>query len=173
MSKRLLSRLNEKQRRFVEAYLVEPNATRAAKIAGYSPGRGPQLLRNRIVREVLDDARMARARRVNVTADEVLERLIRVVSADIRDAFDDDSRMVPVKKFNDDLAFAVTSLDNEEIAAAGENIGSVKKIRLADKLKALEMLGRHLGMWKDRTEVSGPDGAGLTVVVKTIKDENR
>ena len=71
--------MNDRQQRFVDAYLIDPNATQAAITAGYSEktarSQGQRLLTNADVAAALDKAKQKRAERTQITADAVLERL--------------------------------------------------------------------------------------------------
>jgi phage terminase small subunit len=62
---------------------------------------------------------------------------------------------------DEDTARAVVGLDVATIGNGEVGISQVMKLKLADKKGALELLGRHLGMWKDKTELTGPNGGPL------------
>ncbi len=80
--------LTEKQQRFVEAYLTNPNATQAAKKAGYSEktagSQGQRLLKNVDVAASLARAREERAERTKVNADIVIKELAKVGLSNVR-----------------------------------------------------------------------------------------
>lgn len=152
--------LTAKQARFVDEYLIDLNATQAAIRASYSAKTaewiGPQLLGKRHVAEAIAARMDARARRTEITQDRVLNELGRLAFLDIRKAFDAAGNLRPICELDDETAAAIAGLEVSEMTSK-ENItvGSLKKIRLSDKKGALELIGRHLGMWNDKLAVTG------------------
>ena len=153
-----MAKLTDKQTAFVREYLVDLNATQAAIRAGYSERTasriGPQLLGKTCVREAIEKAQAKRARRVEVTQDYVLSNLVEVVERTMQRA--------PVtnrkgEQVTDEEGRAVWTFD-----AKGAN-------------RALELLGKHLGIFTDkiRAEVSGPDGGPMAseIVVRFVEPD--
>jgi hypothetical protein len=74
--------LNEKQQRFVEAYLIDPNATKAAERAGYSGktaySQGQRLLKHAEVQKALQEARQGASERTKVTTDDLITWLAEI-----------------------------------------------------------------------------------------------
>lgn len=165
MTRRNADELTEKQRRFCAEYLVDLNATAAAKRAGYSEKTARVTAQDLLVQPkvaahlqaLMDD----RAKRTQVTADRVITEVARLGFADLRKLFDDKGALLPVAQWPDDMAAAVASVEVDELFEGfGENrvqVGFTKKLKLWDKGKALEMLGRHLKLWVDKVEHSGPN----------------
>lgn len=122
-----MKELTTKQRLFVEAYLANPNATEAARRAGYAGNDvtlgavGHENLKKPQIAEMLAE----RVQTAIITADEILQ-------------------------------------DVKGIAKTSE--------RDADRLKAYEMLGKHLKMWTDKVETTGKDG-GPIETTNTVKIE--
>lgn len=79
----------------------------------------------------------------------MISRLARIATADIREAYDDDGNLLPIKEIPDHLAAAIDGLDIED----GE-YGRKVKLRLSPRQKALENLARHLKLLTDRVEHS-------------------
>jgi phage terminase small subunit len=160
-----MSKLPPKQAEFVKQYLVDLNASAAAMRAGYSAKTADQiayqLLQKTSVREAIQAAMEERSRRTEITADRVLQELARMAFFDARRLFANDGSPLPVTEMDEDTARAVVGLDVATVGNADIGIGQVLKLKLADKKGALELLGRHLGMWKDKTEISGPDGGPI------------
>lgn len=171
--------LTDKQRRFCEEYVADLNATQAAVRAGYSVKtaneQGARLLANVSVSAEIARLQRERAARTEVTADRVLTELARVAFGDPRRMFAADGTLKPPAEWDDDTAAAVAGLDTEEEHTTGTDgktstATRTKKLKRLDKLKALELIGRHLGMFADRVEVSGPGGGPIQteeVVVRT------
>lgn len=151
-----MAKLTDKQAAFVREYLVDLNATQAAIRAGYSERTasriGPQLLGKTWVREAIEKAQAKRAQRVEVTQDYVLSNLVEVVERTMQRAPVLDRKGEQV---TDEEGRAVWTFD-----AKGAN-------------RALELLGKHLGIFTDkvRAEVSGPDGGPVAseIVVRFVE----
>ena len=153
--------LTAKQLLFVDEYLVDLNATRAAVRAGYTPKSAAKhsyrlLAKPRINAAVA--ARMAeRARRVQMSQDRVLREVASLAFSDLRRAFAADGALLPVQAWPEELAAAVASVKVREVKGDdGVVVAEVKEIRFWDKGRALDLAARHLGMLRDRLEVSTP-----------------
>lgn len=173
----MAGKLNAKRQRFVEEYLVDLNATQAAIRAGYSKKtayrQGADLLKNPQIAEAITKANKDRSERTKITADSVIEQLARFGFSDIRKIFDERGSLRSVSDLPDDVAAAVASVEvvtrpGAEIDADGNReVEYVHKIRMVDKIKPLELIGKHLAMWVERHEIEGNytfsfdiDGAG-------------
>lgn len=135
-----MSKLTDKQAAFVREYLVDLNATQAAIRAGYSERTaysvGQRLLKKVEIQRAVAAAQAKRARRVEVTQDYVLSNLVEVVERTMQRA-------------------PVLDRKGEQIKdSKGRNVWCFDA-KAANK--ALELLGKHLGLFSDRvqTEVSG------------------
>lgn len=128
------------------------DATRAAVKAGYSPSAAPRLMKTPAVAAAIEDRLEQRMSRLEITQDWVLKRLMQIANADPRKAFHPDGCVKSIHELDDDLAAAVQGIDSVEVRADEESRVEIKKLRLWDKLKALELLGRHLAMFTDRVE---------------------
>lgn len=140
--------LTPRQQRFVDECLVDLNGKQAAIRAGYSPNcaevTASRLLRNAKVAAAVAEARRERAERTAITQDSVVQGLARIAFSDVRDLFDDDGYPLPPNRLPDQVRGAVASI------TIGENHRSMR-IRMCDKLRALELLGKHFGLFKDQT----------------------
>ncbi len=153
-----MANLTPQQRRFVDEYLVDLNATRAAIRAGYSEKTAVQqasrLLTNVNVQAAVAEAQAARAARVGITADNVLRELARLGLSDVRRMFRDD-RLLNPGEWTDDAAAAVAGIEVDKRKDPGEDgeYYTVTKIKLWDKNSALEKLCKHLGLFdKDNSQ---------------------
>ena len=146
--------MTKKQKRFCEEYLIDLNATQAAIRAGYSPDTakaiGCENLTKPDIRAHIDRAMAERSRRTGVNADRVIQELAKIAFVNATDAIDLKTATVKEDALPEDTA-AIQSVKDKTF---GED-GLEREIKMADKLKALEMLGRHLGMFKDKLELSG------------------
>ncbi len=134
-------KLTEKQKRFVQEYLVDLNATAAAQRAGYKdPNIGRQLITKNNVSAAIQEAIEKRQNRVEITQDRVLQELASIAFAKGTDYA---SIISGIVMMND------TGELTEEQKAAIVSIKQTKEgveVKLADKMKALELLARHLGL---------------------------
>ncbi|MGH1414848.1 MAG: terminase small subunit [Pelagimonas sp.] len=169
-------KLTEKQECFVEQYLIDLNATQAAIRAGYSERtaeqQGSRLLGNVKVAKEIAKAKAARSERTEITQDRVLEELARIAFSDLRRVLSNRGALIDVHDWDDDTAGAISSVEvvtklGGEVDEDGNPIvDHVHKLKVWDKNAALEKLGKHLGMFKDRVQLSGdPDQPIKTEVV--------
>lgn len=153
--------VSPRQLQFIEEFLIDLNATQAAIRAGYSAEsarKSYRLLRSPPIRAALADARARQAARLGITADRVVGELARVGTSDIRRLFDAEGRLKPLAALDDAVAGAITSI---RIMTRGRprddaptEVDHVVEIRLWDKNTALEKLGKHLGLFRDRLNVT-------------------
>ena len=154
--------LNEKQRLFVGEYLIDLNATQAAKRAGYSAKTshviGHELLKKPEIAAAVSEAMAAREKRTHITQDRVLQELARLAFSDIRKAFREDGTLKPPSELDDDMAAALAGIDTttERLRGGEEDATSLttKKIKVFDKGAALTLAMKHLGMLTEKSEVT-------------------
>lgn len=152
-----MAKLTDKQKRFVEEYLIDLNATQAAIRAGYSIKTaeqiGFQLLNKTLVSEEIKKQMAERSKRTGINADRVLNELAKIAFANAKDVinFQDASVLECAKE--DDLACVQSVKVKRQFSEKGEL--EERQVTMYDKKAALELLGKHLGMWKDKVEVSG------------------
>ena len=158
--------LSPKQRRFVEEYLLDLNAAHAASRAGYSRHRANQMgyenLAKPEIAAAIRAAQDERARRTQVTADRVVAELASV-------AFFDPVALCGVKG-PDDVADLPPEVRRAIVGWSWDKRGNFV-LKLASKTTGLEMLGRHLGMFKDRVEHDVTDP--LRELMESICDTSR
>jgi phage terminase small subunit len=154
--------MTPKQERFAEEYLIDLNASQAAIRAGYrgDPNTiGPRLLANVGVRSHIEALKAKRSERTQITQDRVLQEIARVAFFDVRKLYDDGGGMKAPNELDDDAAAALVGLDvTEEFGPPGDEggrevVGRVKKAKIADKVAALTLAARHLGMLNDKLDV--------------------
>lgn len=148
--------MTEKQKIFADEYLIDLNATRAYRVAYPSVKKdetaranGSRMLTNANVAEYIAERMQERQKRTEITQDRVLEELAAIAFAKATDYAEVKGECVKIKDTD--------TLDEQQIRAiAGIKEGKYGiELKLNDKEKALELLGRHLGMFKDKLEVSG------------------
>lgn len=139
-------KLTEKQKRFVEEYLIDLNATQAAIRAGYAEKaanrEGSRLLSNVDIQAAIQKAQNKRSERVQISQDDVLRGLLEVVA------------MSTGKKLVTETV--VTKSETGE-AIGTDVIKSCFEPHAANK--ALELLGKHLGMFTQKVDMTSSDGS--------------
>jgi len=147
--------LSDKQQAFVQEYLKDLNGTQAAIRAGYSVKtaneQAARLLANVSVSEAVKTALEERAEKTGIDAEWVLRRLALEANADVADLYDDKGGLKPVKDWPLIWRQGLVAGIDAEVTDTGSII---HKVKLSDRVKRLEMIGRHVGVqaFKDRVE---------------------
>lgn len=151
--------LTPKQQRFVDEYLIDLNATQAAIRAGYASGSarvtGARLLANANIMSLVRSKRDSREERTEITADRVLEGLAAVAFGDLRTLFSDTGALISPSDLPDAAAKMLAGIEVSTVNRGEGDVEHVAKVKTNDRLKALELLGKHLGMFTDKLEVTG------------------
>ncbi len=149
---------DERQIKFVEEYIKSLNATDAAIKAGYSEktarSQGSRLLTNVDIQKAIQQAKAEREERTKIDADYVLKRLVEIDQMDVLDIMDDNGNVKPIKDWPKTWRQYISNI---ETISLEDEAGWLKKIKWPDKVKNLELLGRHVsvGAFKDKVEHSG------------------
>lgn len=168
--------LNERQLQFTEEYLVDLNATQAAKRAGYSDktaySQGQRLLKNVEIQEEIQAARARQMQRTRITADRVLQEYARIAFFDVRKLADDFGRPLDMTSIDDDTAAAVVGVElATERESNGEDLSYVRKYKMADKLRALDALSKHLGICQGKGDAADDESATGVVMMPEVKED--
>lgn len=191
-----MGKLTAKQQRFCDEYLIDLNATQAAIRAGYSEktaySMGQRLLKNVEIQSEISKRQTARSERTEITQDMVLRELAKIAFSDYNNyvsiierqayvisednqkimLYDEKGKPVMVK----DIDFVLTDALPVDTKQA---IKSIKKgragieVELYDKEKALELLGKHLGMFtgKQEEEEETSDDGFLEALKGTARED--
>lgn len=164
-----IDQLKGKQRAFVEQYLLNPDATKAALAAGYSKRTahsiGHENLSKPKIQAALDEARAERSERVKVDADYVLRRLVEIDQLDVADIFTDEGEIKPIRDWPKAWRQYLSGMDVAEMFEGRgddrEMIGLLKKIKWPDKVKNLELIGKHVQVqaWREQIGLEVTDRA--------------
>lgn len=163
--------LTPKQSCFVREYLIDLNATQAAIRAGYSAKtaneQGARMLAKVSIREAVADQMKARSNRTDITADKVLTELAKIGFADIRKVVKWGEGIPVTNPESGEVEISngvalISSIDIDDYTAASISEVSMTaqgiKVKMHDKRSALVDIGRHLGMFTDKIEVTGKEG---------------
>lgn len=174
-----MSDLTAKQARFVEEYLIDLNATQAAIRAGYAEKgasvEGARLLANAKVGEAVAAGLKARSERTQIDADWVLTRLAEEATADLADLYDDNGNLKPIREWptiwRTGLVAGIETLQEyETVDGKKELLGTVRKVKLSDRIKRVELIGKHVAVQAFREQVghSDPNGNPLAASVDEL-----
>lgn len=189
---------NPRHERFAQELAKGKSGAEAYALAGFEPNRhnASRLKANETVRARVDELLQAAALRVEITQSRVLEELGKIGFSDIRKvvAWHSQANVAQIDSDADtealveegEIRFAVANqvellssdrIDDDTAAAISEvsmtDKGTIK-VKLHDKRAALVDIGRHLGMFKDRTVLENPDGSALSpVVIFKLPDNGR
>jgi len=155
--------LNTKQRKFVREYLLDLNGTQAAIRAGYSRKtagiQAHNLLKKPNIKKAIHKGMDAKAKRYEISVQRILEELAIVAYSDLKHYIDidPDTGAIRAKGFQDmpeKTSRALKAIKEDRVIkedADGHKVTVFDKIRfeLHDKLKALELLGKHIGMFRE------------------------
>ena len=149
--------MTKKQKRFVEEYLIDLNATQAAIRAGYSPDTAQQMgsenLSKPVIINAIDKAIAERSRRTGINQDRVIQEIAKLAFLNTIDVIDMDEATIKGEANRDDTA-CIASVKVKVIPGEDGNI-TEREVKTYDKLKALELLGKHLGMFTDKLKMEG------------------
>ncbi len=167
--------LTPKQDMFVREYLIDLNATQAAIRAGYSVKNadkiGFELLGKTGVQSAIQAGMDKRAVSVGISATRVLNEIAKLAFFDPRKLLNDDGTPKRIHQLDDETAAAVAGIDI--VTKGNDDLGyaDILKIKLADKSKNLELLGRHLKLFTDKIELDV--GGELAQRMKEARERTR
>ena len=149
--------MTKKQKRFVQEYLIDLNATQAAIRAGYSPDTagsiGNENLKKPEIKAAIDKAEAERSKRTGINQDRVLQEIAKLAFLNPTDVVDMDEATVKGEANRDDTA-CIASVKVKNIPTS-DGLITEREVNTYDKLKALELLGKHLGMFTDKMKLEG------------------
>ncbi len=167
----MTKKLTAKQLRFVEEYIIDLNATQAAIRAGYSKKTaysiGQNLLKKVEIQKLLVSAKLKRSERTEVTAGRVIAELAKIGFSDIRKTLSKNGNLISPAAWDDQTAGAISSIEvvTRPTAAKDEDgntiVEHLHKINTISKTPALIQLGKHVGLFVDKHEITGKDGGAI------------
>ncbi|EHX2415852.1 terminase small subunit [Escherichia coli] len=178
-----LKQLTPKQELFCREYLKDLNATQAAIRAGYSEKtaneQASRLLAKVNVQNFVAELKAARIEQTGIDAAYVLRRLVEIDQMDVLDIMTDDMSLKPVSEWPASWRRYLSGFDLAEMFEGRgddrEMVGILKKIKWPDKVKNLELLGRHVSVqaFKDnvKNEVTGADGGPVRTEITNLTPE--
>lgn len=158
-------KLTPKQSLFVKEYLVDLNASQAAIRAGYSEETadriGHENLKKLEIQKAINEAMKERAERLEISQDKVLKEIALIAFGRLSNVLSQEENgevYVDLSNMSESDKALLAEVQSTRVTQDGDN-GSREtvsvKVKANDRLKALDMLMRHLGAYNDKIEVEG------------------
>ncbi len=169
--------LTAMQEAYCQSYIKTPeNQSQAAIDAGFSPNtaavKASVMMRDERIQKRIAELMEERNKRMRVSADYVLMRLVEIDQMDVLDILNDDGGMKPIAEWPKVWRTSLSAMDiatikttqaslqkeNGEADLSVEDVEHImKKVKWPDKVKNLELIGKHVDVnaFKERLEVSG------------------
>lgn len=166
-----VAKLTDKQKRFVDEYLVDLNATAAAKRAGYSEktaySMGQRLLKKVEIQAAIQKRQAKLRGKLEITQERVLEELAAIAFANGTDfatiTHNGLVRLTPTSELPDEKRKAIASIKEGQYGT---------EVKVHDKVKALELLAKHLGMFDSKNGGSeAPENNIFEVIDQSTREE--
>jgi phage terminase small subunit len=156
--------MTDKQKVFCDEYIKDFNATRAYKVAypncktdDSARKAGSRLLTYVDITTYIQKQKEKLQNKMEISQERVLKEIARIAFGDVRKLYNENGGLKNIQDLDDDTAAILTGIETtEEFEGYGqdrEQIGWTKKVKMADKTKALDMLGKYFGMFKEKVEV--------------------
>lgn len=173
-------KLTDKQERFCQEYLIDLNATQAAIRSGYSKHTaqeiGTQNLSKLLIQQRLIELNKSRLEATGISQKRVLEEYAKIAFFDIREIFDVDGGLVNVKQIDNNSAGAIASIKSSEEWGEDEDgnkviTGTIKEVKVFDKIRALQDLGKHLGLFEKDNDQTKPQTTTIVNLGSGVKPD--
>ena len=156
--------MTENQKRFCNEYIKDYNATRAYKAVYPSckkdetaKAAASRLLTNVNLQQYIEKLQKNLTAKMNITQERVIQEIARIAFGDIRNLYNENGGLKNIKDMDDDTAAIIQQLETfQEFDGYGEDreyVGDTKKVKLYSKEKALDMLGKYFGIFKEKIEI--------------------
>lgn len=170
-----MAKLKGKRELFCREYIIDRNATQAAIRAGYSKdtahSQGPRLLEIVEVKERIEELDSGRMERLEIDADYVLRRHQEIDELDVLDLLDNTGNMKPVADWPKAWRTSISGVDMHELIT-GEIETVIRKIKWPDKLRNLELLGKHVKVGAYSENHKHDVGGDLAAAIKEARERS-
>ncbi len=151
------NKLTAKQAKFVSEYIKDLNATQAAIRSGYSAktaySQGQRLLKNVEVKLAIGKLSEKAFDRNEISVDRILQETAKIAFLDISKAFDSAGNLLDITKMPKDIVAAIGGLEVSSSEIGDSVTVSLSKIKIIEKIRALDLLGKYHALWVDKSQV--------------------
>jgi phage terminase small subunit len=169
----LIDKLTEKQKKFCEEYIIDFNATQSAIRAGYSENTAKiissQNLTKLNIQTYIQELIKGREKRTEITADMVVKELAKIAFFDIKKIFRKDGGLLNPCDLDDDTSCVVSGIKARDVKN-GDDIETIVEYKLNDKIKSLELLGKHLGIFDRTIKIEDETKTNAPTQITIIRD---
>lgn len=173
----MAAKLTQKQKKAANEYLKDLNQTRAYIAAGYSENGAKsgaaRLFANVNIKAYIEAELNKHALNCGITVERVLSELAKLAFFDPRKLFESDGSPKQLHELDDDTAMAVAGFEFIELFEGTDDqkhaYGLLKKYKLTDKRAALVDIGKHLKMFTEKVENTGPGGGPMVFTLRKIE----
>jgi phage terminase small subunit len=160
-----VNKLTFRQKCFIREYMIDFSGINAAIRAGYS-AKGARFQSSRLLAQPdilaeISAIEKEHLRKIGINTIRVLTEVKRLALVDIRSLYREGGSLKPPQEWDDDTAAAVAGIEvHREFIGKGKNrksIGYIKKVKLWDKTKALDLLAKHLNLLIEKTKITETD----------------
>lgn len=176
-TRKIRTKFTPKKKFFADEYLKDLNATKAAIRAGYSKrtagSQGQRLLMDVDIKKYIKKAKAERSKRTKIDADWLLSRLAEEAEADVADLYNKSGGLKSVHEWPEIWRQGlVAGLDVHQEYADGAPDGVVMKIKISDRIRRLELIGKHVDVqaFSEKHEHTGPNGGPQEHVIIDKKE---
>jgi len=179
----MAEKLTDKQLVFVGEYLTNGHSyTKAAAIAyacsdDNAKSAGHSAMTSKVVRKEIDRRLALKLRRFDITEERIIQELACIAFFDFGELLDEEGRLKDIDCIPEHTRRAIASLEIHElfefVDRKKETTGYAKKFKVNSKEKALELLGKQLGMFKEKVEHEHKGSVNHTMKVTAIDLEER
>lgn len=168
--------MTEQRKRFADKYFETLNGTQSAIYAGYSEStarvQASQLLDDEEIQQYLSTLRKEYQEKTGINKESVLNEYRKIAFSDIRKILTVDGGLKSIDEIDDETAGAIAGIESMDVLGEeGEKFGTNRKIKLHDKLRALEALSKHLGLFEKDNEQSKPNTQNIINLGSGIKPD--
>lgn len=157
---------NRKQETLCQEYLIDLNQTQAAIRAGYNPNTArttsSELFAKPDIRARVDELMAERSKRTGVNQERIIRELARIAFVKAPNLIDNFGNLKD--DASDDDTAAISAIRTKVTSGKDGESSIEREVRLSEKSKALELLGKHLGMYTDKIDLNI---APVSVTVKS------
>jgi phage terminase small subunit len=156
----------DREKVFAREYVIDLNATRAAITAGYSEKgagvAGIRLLGNARVKSLVAKLTKDKFGKLDISGKRILQELAYVAFLDPRKLFTPEGELRPITELDEDTARAIAALDHEKLfehfgKGQAKHVGNTVKVKVADKIRALQLLGQYHKLFTEKVEVTASE----------------